>query len=137
MIAVIDANIALSLMLNLAHSAKARRVVASTTSMIAPDLLMHETANALWRIAKNEPSITPTCQQILKRIPALFDDICPSISLADDALALAIRINHSAHDCFYLELARVQAAALITADKRLANAAALAYPAQKTILIEA
>ena len=44
-------------------------------------------------------------------------------TLADEALRIAVAINHPAYDCFYLALARREAAPLVTADKRLAAAA--------------
>ena len=36
-----------------------------------------------------------------------------------EALALACHLNHPVYDCLYLALARREAAAVLTADKRL------------------
>ena len=41
--------------------------------------------------------------------------------LADTALTLARKIEHSAYDCFYLALAESRSAQLVTADARLIN----------------
>ena len=45
--------------------------------------------------------------------------VVASIELLAEAISLSTRLNHPAYDCFYLALARQNACALVTADKRL------------------
>jgi predicted nucleic acid-binding protein len=49
--------------------------------------------------------------------------LSPLLPLMDDALEIAISINHPVYGCFYLALARRENAPLVTGDKRLAAAA--------------
>jgi predicted nucleic acid-binding protein len=49
----------------------------------------------------------------------LIDHIEPDRHLQVEALALACHLNHPVYDCLYLALARREAAAVLTADKRL------------------
>lgn len=121
MIAVVDANIAISLMLDLAYSDRARQAIAGARSMIAPDLIIHETANTLWKIATAQPGLIRQCNDILRKMPLLFDQIADGRSLAQDAYALAISLKHPAYDCFYIALAQQRGATLVTADKRLGS----------------
>lgn len=122
MIAVIDANIAVALMLDLAYSDRAREAAGRAQSMIAPDLIIHETANTLWKIATAQPGLFKQCNDILEKLPLLFDHIEDGRYLAQDAYALAISLKHPAYDCFYIALARKRGATLVTADKRLCSA---------------
>jgi predicted nucleic acid-binding protein len=136
MIAVIDANIALALLLELAYSAKARDAVTKADVMIAPDLIIHETANALWRISTAEIAFGEQAAEIIRTIPALFEEIIQGGDLASDALQLAILGKHPAYDCFYIALAKARGAALITADRKLAAAASRIAPEIVVILVQ-
>lgn len=137
MIAVIDANIALALVLDLAFSVKARAAVAQASAMIAPDLIVHETANALWKIGRTSPELRGKAVAMLRVIPALFEDMAPAAEHAASALNLALALDHPAYDCFYLALAEVRGATLITADRKLAAVAGRAHPAIPVHLVEA
>ena len=136
MTAVIDANIALALVLDLAYSEQARKAVAATDSMIAPDLIIHESANALWKIAKASPALQPRCRTLISVIPSLLEEIVPALSIVEEALDLALALNHPAYDCFYIALARNRGAQLITADRKLVLAAERADRSIRTIQIE-
>ncbi len=136
MIAVIDANVALALLLDLAYSAKAREAVTKAEMMIAPDLIIHETANALWRISAAETAFGEQAAEVMRTIPALFEEIIPGGDLASDALQLAILGKHPAYDCFYIALAQAREAALITADRKLAAAANRIAPEIAVILVQ-
>lgn len=136
MIAVIDANIALALMLDLAYSAKARQAVNAVTSMIAPDLIIHESTNALWKIATADPALAPRCDQVISALPSLFDEIAYGGSIAPEALKLALDTKHPAYDCFYIALAKLRGTALITADRKLAAAITSSGQDIQTILVE-
>lgn len=136
MIAVIDANIAVALTLDLAYSEEARKALSPVTEMIAPDLVVHEVANTIWKIALREPQLAERGQQTLALLPILFADLVPGKELAQEALTLALATRHPAYDCFYLALARQRKAQLITADRKLANAAALADPKIQVTLVK-
>jgi predicted nucleic acid-binding protein len=136
MIAVIDANIALALVLDLAYSAKARQAVTHANSLIAPDLIVHETANALWKISLSEPGFATHAQAAMQALSSLYEEIVSGNDLAPDALAMAISLRHPAYDCFYLALASARAATLITADRKLAAAVKRSASQINVVLVE-
>ena len=135
--AVIDANIALALLLDLAYSTKARAAVAGATAMMAPDLIVHETANALWKIGRLKPELRDRCKDIQRAVPALFEALESGTQHALRALELAQTLDHPAYDCFYIALAEANSATLITADRKLAVAASRADLEIAVTLVEA
>jgi predicted nucleic acid-binding protein len=88
--------------------------------LIAPDIVLVETANALWRYVQAGRIDTGMAQLLLKNGAPLIDRLVPSIDLIDNALAIACDARHAVYDCLYLELARSEQAGLVTADKKLA-----------------
>ena len=137
MIAIVDANIALALMLDLAYSEKARTAVEAASSMAAPSLILAESANALWKITAAEPSLTTRSRQIMTQLPLILDSIEEDATLAPHALMLAQQLNHPAYDCFYLALAQIRSGTLITADRKLAAAACRMEKPPQLFLVEA
>ena len=85
MIAVLDANIALALLVELPYSAAARAALATATTALAPDLVLYESANALWRIANAGEMEEAACQEVLARLPLLFDELVPAHDLGRHA----------------------------------------------------
>ncbi|MGQ0483868.1 MAG: type II toxin-antitoxin system VapC family toxin [Hyphomicrobiales bacterium] len=124
MIVVIDANIAVALMLNLSYSEQARKAVAEAHSIIAPDLIVHEVTNTLWKIARATARPLSEFQNIVERFPLMFDELVQGRQLASAAFINAITLKHPAYDCFYVALATARNAILMTADGRLVRAIA-------------
>jgi predicted nucleic acid-binding protein len=124
MIAVIDANIAVALMLDLSYSERARKAVADADSIIAPDLIVHEVTNTLWKIARTAARPISEFRGIVERFPLMFDELVQGRQLASAAFINAIALKHPAYDCFYVALAAARNAILMTADGRLVRAIA-------------
>jgi predicted nucleic acid-binding protein len=124
MIVVIDANIAVALMLDISYSEQARKAVAAADSIIAPDLIVHEVTNTLWKIARTTDRPLSEFQGIVERFPLMFDELVQGRQLATAAFTNAIALKHPAYDCFYLALATARNAILMTADGRLVRAIA-------------
>lgn len=87
----------------------------------APDLVLAETANALWRKARVGSLTQADAVKASHEIGRMFRRLVPSQELRAQALDLAFRRNHPAYDCFYVVLAMREAAPLLTADRRLAQ----------------
>ena len=87
--------------------------------LVVPDLLFAEVGNILWK-KQLRGEMDATAAQVgarwLLQVPLQVQD---SASLLAEALALALRLQHPAYDCFYLALAQRIDVPLITADQRL------------------
>jgi predicted nucleic acid-binding protein len=116
---VIDANIAVALLVDLAYSDHAKHEIAKAEALFAPDLIMAETANAFWKIAKTEPDLAPYFKTAITILPSLVEEFTASGVLATTALDIALSHSHPAYDCLYLALAQQKDSPILTADKRL------------------
>ena len=96
--------------------------------VLAPELMLTEVANALWRLQRAGQLEADGLLQRLDRAAALVDHIEPDRSLQAEALALATHLDHPVYDCLYLVLARREVAALLSADQRLLKLAARVLP---------
>lgn len=87
-------------------------------AFIAPELLLAECANVVWKkVARGELRIDDASLIIplLQRIDIELTAIKPLVS---PATMLALHLNHPAYDCFYLALAVAEARPYVTADDR-------------------
>jgi predicted nucleic acid-binding protein len=79
--------------------------------LIAPDLIVAECANVLWKKAQRKE---------LSNDEALIE-LVPSRALMESATRLAIELDHPAYDCLYLALAVENGCRFVTADERLVH----------------
>lgn len=96
--------------------------------VLAPELMLTEVANALWKLQRGAGLAGMDPQQLLTDAADLVDQIEPDRHLQVEALALACHLNHPVYDCLYLALARREAAFLLTADQRLQRLADQVLP---------
>ena len=91
--------------------------------LFAPDLIVPEFVNVLWKRVRRQECSRRAAQEIL----ALWDVDRPTLvassNLATQAFQLATALDHSVYDCLYLALALAIEAPLVTADRQLAHAA--------------
>ena len=87
--------------------------------VLAPELMLTEVANALWKLHRAGMGGSLDPQLLLVDARDLVDRFEPDRHLQAEALALACHLDHPVYDCLYLALARREAAVLITADQRL------------------
>ena len=125
---VLDASAALSLITQDPAAADLARQVEQMALVLAPELMLTEVANALWKLqrAGGLEGIDP--QLLLADARDLVDQIEPDRNLQVEALALASYLNHPVYDCLYLALARREAATLLSTDQRLLALAARVLP---------
>ncbi len=119
---IIDASVAVKWYVIQPDTPKAVTIAESGETLIAPDLLLAETGNAFWQCVRAGLFKPFDAYDALSKLPRRFDSLHPMTALADEALRIAVTINHPVYDCFYLALARRESAPLVTADKRLAAA---------------
>lgn len=119
---VVDASIAVKWLVSEAFSEESAQLLASTHSLIAPELLFAEAANALWALCRRgditENDLAEAID-VLKTapvsVPSSMQHLTPS------AARLAADLDHPVYDCFYLALAMQTNYPLITADMRFFN----------------
>lgn len=87
--------------------------------LLVPELIFAEVANILWKKQARGEMDAATAAAGVRWLLQLPLFIVGSAELMPAALALAMRLNHPAYDCFYLALAAANDCALVTADKRL------------------
>lgn len=96
--------------------------------VLAPELMLTEGANALWRLQRGGQLEADGLKRRLSRAAELVDVIEPDLDLQAQALALTCHLDHPVYDCLYLALARRVAAMLLTVDQRLQQLAACVLP---------
>jgi predicted nucleic acid-binding protein len=119
--AVVDASVAVKWVVQETGSDLARSL--SNASLEAPDLLLVECANILWkkvRIGDLTRRDAKRCLDILLRAPV---NVITGSELLPQAMDLSCELEHPVYDCLYLAVALRREIPLITADERLARTA--------------
>ena len=120
---IVDASVALLWLIDLPASKEAEQLLQRDETIIAPDILVPEIANALWKAVSFAGLPSAEAQDAMRTLDRFFSEIAPTSPLRDRALAIALELKHPAYDCFYLAFAEQRACPLITADKRLVRRA--------------
>jgi predicted nucleic acid-binding protein len=92
-------------------------------ALLAPDLLVAEVGNVIWKRVSRGSLGQAEAEQALRALPAILEPLVSTTSLAGAALRIALRRRHAIYDCFYVALAQREALPLATADRRLAGIA--------------
>jgi predicted nucleic acid-binding protein len=116
---VLDATAAVRLILADPAAADLAERVVGAALVLAPELMLSELANTLWKLQRADRLNNLDPQELLAEARELVDRLEPDRHLQAEALALACHLNHPVYDCLYLALARREAARLISSDRRL------------------
>jgi predicted nucleic acid-binding protein len=116
---VADASLLVPLLVAEPGSAAARAVVAAEPDLIAPELILAETLNALWRKQRLGQIDDADRLEAIGLIGAPLVTLVPTPPLAMRASALARELDHPVYDCLYLALAEREGVRLVTDDRRL------------------
>ena len=119
--AVVDASVAVKWVVNEHGSDRAQSL--STARLEAPDLLLIECANILWKKVRAHDLTRPDAASRLELLRQAPISLADSRSLLDAALVLSFDLSHPVYDCIYLALALAREVPLVTADVRLVAAA--------------
>jgi predicted nucleic acid-binding protein len=125
---VLDASAVVRIIEGSDQSATYAEAVLQADLVLAPELMLTEVANALWRLQRAGQLEADGVRLRLSRATELVDHIEPDRHLHVEALALACHLDHPVYDCLYLALARREAAGLMTADRRLQQLAERVLP---------
>jgi predicted nucleic acid-binding protein len=116
---VVDASIALKWVIPEVLSEEADRLRGGDDDFLAPDLLLVEVANALWRKTTAKEISPREADAAIDLVSQSGIDLRPTGPLLPRAMHVARRLDHPVYDCVYLALAERERAALVTADQRL------------------
>ena len=120
---VVDASIAFLWFANEPDRSGADELLESDSTLLAPDLMAVEAADAWWKKLRRHEMERADVEQAITNLLALGIAWTPSAMLLPSAARLAVELGHPVYDCLYLALAVSHAAPIATADKRLQQAA--------------
>lgn len=125
-ICVVDASVVLKWFLPETDSAAAdyllEEFLNDEVELLAPDLMLVETASALWkRVMIRKELSADEATLIYRDLLTLPFSFIASGTVADAALQVALKHNHSVYDALYCALAIDRRCDFVTADWKLAN----------------
>lgn len=120
---IVDASVAIKWFIEQKGAQQARALAGPEATLIAPDLILAEIANAFWKYVRARKLAIEDARLMLARAPVAFTRLAPLWEVIGEALDLAATLDHPVYDCCYIVLARREAAPLAAADKRLAHTA--------------
>jgi predicted nucleic acid-binding protein len=120
---IVDASVAVKWFVEEADTASARRLGDDQNELWAPDLVIAEVGNALWKKCTRAALSSKQLVAGMNRLPNLFDRLFPMSALGPRAAEMAALLKHPVYDCFYLALAERERLPIITADAKLIAAA--------------
>lgn len=126
---VLDASCAVAWFVPEAGSTIAEALLAPGLFLVAPDLLVVETMNALLRKQRRREVSAELPPQAFDALSALRITLVPHAPMLRDAVALSLKHRHPIYDCLYLLVAQRRGLPLATFDRQLAALAeSLAVP---------
>lgn len=136
---VIDASVAIKWVVTEDGAEEAERLLASGVRLLAPDLILAECANILWKkVTRGEmpPQAAGQAALVLQTTDFELSPMRQHVALA---CAIAIELAHPAYDCMYLAVAQAFEAPFVTADTRLVRKLGLRprFAARVLTLVEA
>jgi predicted nucleic acid-binding protein len=130
---VVDASVVIKWFVPEILEAEAKRWLDPSNILYAPDLLLSEFGNILWKKTRLKEISEAEAFRIaveLKQSPIIF---ISSLGLFTDALTLAQSTGRTVYDCMYLAAAIKQGCQLVTADRKFYDA--LQHTTRKTYVI--
>ena len=117
---VLDANCAIEIALNKKEGERLKALLDESDQVLAPDLLVPEFVNTLWKYHQFDQLSPELCDEALTRLLDLVETFVPSREICPDAFALSrAQKTRAAYDMFYLALALRENAVLLTLDGTL------------------
>ena len=117
-VAIIDASVAVKWVVEEEGTSSALTVL-QHTSVLAPDLLLAECANVLWKKVRRKELSRDEALLAGRLLETASVELVPARPLLEMAIRLAIEFDHPAYDCLYLSLAIDKGCPFITADGSL------------------
>ena len=121
MIIVVDACVAVRWSVRDEWTEAAYRLMDGRHTVFAPDLVIPEVANTLWKMERASQITAEQAGRALIEIPRGFDRLFGTAAFFERAVEIARTLTHPVYDCFYLALSERLKAPLVTLDRKLFN----------------
>ena len=118
---VIDVSAAIGIARAGGDGAASARLMADCEKTIAPELFCEEAAQVAWKYAHVGALDREGAVLMMRATLGCVSEFYPNCALAEEALAEAVRLDHSFYDMLYFVLARRTSSPLLTCDKKLAK----------------
>jgi predicted nucleic acid-binding protein len=116
---VLDASAAIEVVLGRSRARQFERALEEADEVLAPELLVPEVVNTVWKYHQFENLSLNACDRALELALGLVDVLVSCKDLYREAFLLARISRRPAYDMFYLALARREDAAFLTTDAAL------------------
>lgn len=104
-------------------------------TMLAPELLAIEVANAAWQRVRRGEMEADRALRMVRNVARVEISWANSLDLIEAAAVLALRYGCSIYDAIYLALAEAHDCRLITADRRLAEMVPEPWRERRVVLL--
>ena len=121
---VVDASAVIEVVLSRPKASQFLDLIEAADQALAPELLVCEVVNAVWKYHQFENLSLNDCDRALEFGFSLVDSLVSCAELYGEAFLLARTLRRSAYDMFYFALARREDAAILTLDASLRREAA-------------
>lgn len=121
-ICVVDCSVALKWYVPEPHAESASQLLDGSHELHAPDLLLPEFGNCLWKKVRLGELTANESRTILRALETLPLEIHSSEPLLEAALELALHTARTIYDSLYIALAMLLDCSFVTADQRLVGA---------------
>jgi predicted nucleic acid-binding protein len=120
---VVDASVAIKWYVPEPDSQRALKILSGGTRLLAPDLLIAEVGNILWKKVRRGELTMAEARAIASALTKSSPlELCPASELLATAMSIAVAHQRSVYDSLYVALAHERSCQLVTADERLVSA---------------
>ena len=121
---VVDASVIVHWLTPGIFSDPATKLLDEEERFMAPDLLIAEVGNAVWKYHRQRLLSREEADAAIGMLAVAPVALQPSTQLIADAFLIAADLDRSVYDSLYLALASATSAPFVTADRKLCNAIA-------------
>jgi len=118
----IDASVLAKLFFDEDNTDLVKRSIARVEQMYAPDLILAEVGNVIWKRFTRREIDTNAAMAIVEQVVRFPVKLTSSAAVLADAAAIALACRCSVYDSLYLAVATRYSTTLVTADQRFARA---------------
>ncbi|MBV8443947.1 MAG: type II toxin-antitoxin system VapC family toxin [Hyphomicrobiales bacterium] len=130
---VVGASVAVKWLVDELDHEAAQRLLDTDERLVAPDFLIVEAGNVLWRKVRRGELVAEQAITGVRELPTYFELLGRSAPFVPRAVAIAAQINHPVYDRLYLACAEQFEAPLVTADAQFASIARTSFSGVQVI----